>query len=970
MKRKLIVTLVASALELYAASATAQTCDLQGTSKSASAATAVTAGPLSPVTGFPEYVTDSTGLALQRCLDPNVCFFDPINPEDPLSIQINSGGESFYWGADVILNDQAGNAVFKLVMAAEAAFLGETPEGHLIDGTQFPFLRFRYVFDAPADGVYTLTHPFGTEQFTVVGATGNRDIFVSYDRGLTPNQSTTGNVGPFLIGEGYPQAGFLGDGGAGLQIRAKGGPCFADAQGFNSVTLTGVATDGVTPIDFGGGQTSLTTDLFVVQGQIHDGRVQTPINSTRTTYSRTLAGAGQVEAFASSTAAAGVSIIDGPTIPVGSSRIPLAVTLDHTDMTPTGATVAEGINSAAVGVIDASAMPPIVTVTATDTATLTAGGAQQFNPSSLNLKLVDFVDIAQADYDPADGTLRVLATSGDKRANPSLTVRDLGAVAADGSFTLTTAAPPAVVHVDSAAGGTASAQVRVIAAVPPVAPSLPVVGAATARTVALSWTDNASNEAGFNFFTVAPTGARTLVGTAGVNATSATVTGLAVATAFTFQVEAFNAAGVASSETVTGSTLALPAAPATASFAPSVDVQRRLDVSWAAVADATEYQVLRRAGTTGNFTLLATVTDTSYADLTGVANTIYAYQVVALRTIAGITDASAATTTAALRTVANPTSASFRTPAFVVSGNSITVNWNDRATNEAGYQLFRRTAAVGATPAGPFEAVSPVLPASAGGGTAAANARTFTDTPVAAGSYQYRVYVSNWATTVQSAISAAAVVAGPTSLSAPTNLTATVNTRPTLTWVDNSTGESGYRVNRYAQTVNADTGAVTEGAVTTQNIAANLQTFRESAANILPTQQLLRYEVLALDGATLGDSVSRYTMTSALPAASRPVAAANGAGSLRITWPVTTQAIVGGYELLRCAGATCTNFVKVNGTAVNTTGTVDGRSTSSFIDTGLTSGTTYRYRLRTVGGAGTGLVATRDSAISANRVAP
>ncbi|MFM2067472.1 MAG: hypothetical protein RLZZ584_2381, partial [Pseudomonadota bacterium] len=812
---------------------------------------------------------------------------------------------------------------------------------------------------------------------TVTGATGNRDIFTTYDRGLTANQTTTGNVGPFLIGEGYPLNGFLGNGGdvGALQIRASGGPCFAGPDGFHVVTLTGVATDGVTPIDFGGGQTSLTTDLFVIQGHIFDGVVQTPINSTRTTYSRSLAGAGQVEAFAGSTAAATVSVIDGPTVPVGSGRIPSAVALDHSVVTPTDATVAEGINSTAVSVTDASAMPPIVTVTASD-ATLTAGGTAQFKPSGLNLKLVDFVDISQADFDPADGTLRVVAASGDKRANPVLTVRDLGAMAADGTFTLTTAAPPAVVYVDSAAGGSAAAQVRVIAAVAPAAPSDPLVGDATARTVALSWTDNASNEAGFRIYTVDGAGVRSPlpVATVGANITSATVSGLAVNTTFNFVIEAYNAVGVASSLPVTGSTLALPATPANASFTPSVDVQNRLDVSWDAVADATGYEVYRRTGTTGTFTLVTTVTGTSYADLGRAANTSYAYQIVALRTIAGITDASTAATTAAQTTVASPTSATFRTPATVVSTvagvTSIAVNWNDRATNEAGYQVYRRTAATATTPAGAFVAVSPVIAAQTGGGTTAANAMVFTDTPVVAGSYQYRVDVRNWAATVQSAVSAAVVVAGPTALNAPTNLTASVNTRPTLNWLDASTGETGYRVKRYIQTVDGTTGQRTDGTPTVFNIAANLQTYRETVANTLATQQTVRYEVLAVDGATEGAAASVFTTTSTLPTAGRPVAAANGAGSLRVTWPATTNAVVGGWELQRCAGATCTNFVKVNGTAVNTIGTVDGRSTVAFNDTGLTSGTTYRYRLFAVGAAGTTFRSATASAISVNRVAP
>ncbi|MFM2067989.1 MAG: hypothetical protein RLZZ584_2898, partial [Pseudomonadota bacterium] len=211
MKRKLIVTLVASALELYAATATAQvgSCDIQGTSKSANAATPVTAGPLSPTTGFPEYVTDSTGLTLQRCLDPDLCFFDPVNPDDPLSIQIGSGGESFWWASDVFLADQTGRTIFRLGMAAEAAFLGANPDGTLLDGTQFPFLRMRYVFDAPADGVYTLTHPYGTEKFEVTGATGQIQhlLALALIRAFHAGRILLGGIGDLLDLAGQHAAG-------------------------------------------------------------------------------------------------------------------------------------------------------------------------------------------------------------------------------------------------------------------------------------------------------------------------------------------------------------------------------------------------------------------------------------------------------------------------------------------------------------------------------------------------------------------------------------------------------------------------------------------------------------------------------------------------------------------------------------------------------------------------------------------
>ena len=929
MKHKLLVTLIASALELYATSSTAQAvgqCDLVGNATIANGSTPVLSSRLNPVNGFPEYVTDTNGLSLKRCLDPAICFFDPIVTTDPFSLQIGSGGEAFYWAADAILSNQAGTPMLKLVMAAETAFLQGGPNGEPINGSQLPFLRLRLVFDAPADGTYILRHPYGSQKLEVVGATGNRDIFFTADVGLTALQSTQGQVGPFLTWPDYlttAPAGYVGD--VNVLNNVVGSPC-----GFNQVELTGVDSAG-NPIDFGGGQTILVTDLFAVQGAIQDTAVvQTSLVPSRLTYSRSALADGQIEAFAVSQPTATVTVQDGPTIPAGSSRIATAVTLDSTVFSTA---LDNSVNSTNVAVADASALPPVVKMTATSATTV---------PTALNVRLIDFVDITQADYDPASGILSVAASSGDKRVAPALTLRGFGDFAAGtGLKNVTTVAPPAEVQVDSSAGGTAKAQVRVIVAVAPAAPTALTSTAATSTTVNLSWTDNSDNETGFQIFSVAANGTRTSLGTVGAGATSFVATGLTAATAYTFQVDAVNNVGGTASESFTTSTPALPLAPATASFILSTSAQRTLLVSWADTAtDETAYRIYRRTGTAA-FTLISTqpAGTTSYTDATGTGNTAYTYQVVAVRG----PDSSAPTTSNSITTPATPTSAAIGTA--TVSGNSVTLNWGDRSSNETGFQVYRRLGT------GAFAAVSGILPSTVGGSTTTPVGRNYLDTPVANGTYNYRVDVSNWAGTVQSANSAAVTVL-VASLAAPSNVTAIDNGRPTVSWTDNSTGESGYRLIRRTQTVNNQTGLMTEGAATTRNLAANLQTFREPTA--LANNLTLRYEVLAVNGTTLGASTSVYALTTALPTAPRPAAAANGAGNIRLTWAALTTASVGGYEIQRCEGVACTNFSKVTGTAVNTAGTVDGRATVAFNNTGLTSGTSYTYRMRTVGGSGTG----------------
>ncbi|MEY4754244.1 MAG: hypothetical protein RJA44_1919 [Pseudomonadota bacterium] len=928
MKRKLIVTLVAAALELYAATAGAQaTCNIAGTANSASGATPVTTGPLNPVDGFPEYVTDSTGVTVQRCLDPLVCFFDPIVPTDPFSLQIGSGGEAFYWGADAILTNPAGHATLKLVMAAETAFLQAGPNGEPINGSQFPFLRIRVVLDAPADGIYTLEHPYGAEKFEVVGATGNRDIFFTVDSGFAPNSTVTGKVGPFLKSTAAP-VGFMGDAN-GLPTTVTGSPC-----GRNSVRLTGVTPTGAA-IDFGG-VTELVTNAFTVQGRLYDGKVQTPLNSTRLTYTRDASGAGQIDAFGASMATAALTVKDGPTIPAASSRIAAPVALDRTAITPTDA-----VNSTSV-VVDANVVPPIVQLTAASPTTDT---------TSLNLKLLDLVDISQADYDPATGVLSVSAASSDQLQAPALTLRDFGPFTVGSPIkTVTTVAPPGVVHVDSAAGGSATALVRVVSSAPPSAPTGLAGTALSSTSVALNWTDTSGNENGFTIYSVDAAGKLTQVGSASQNATTYTVSGLTAATAYTFQVFAVNGAGSSGSNTFTVDTLPLPLAPS--AVTPSLSATPgSIVVNWADnSSDETGFAVSRAtvtAGTVGAFTTLATLAagSTTYTDAGRAANTTYVYRVVAVRG----TDSSVAALSANFLTPSLP--ATPAAPTATVSGNSVALSWSDIA-NETGYQVYRRTGA------GAFAAVSAVLPA---------DTTSYGEAGLANATYNYRIQASNWAGTVQSANSASVVVNSVT-LNAAANVQASTANSPVVTWVDQSSGETAYRVRRTPQTVNGTTGRVTAGTTTTNlisNLAANSTTFTD--VNAIRDAMYI-YSVAAMNGTTQGPLASSGYVIAAnggLATANRPTATrVNGVARVNLTWTAVTAASVGGYQVERCVSTgptstTCaagSTFEKVTGTAVNTAGTVDGRNTTGFADTTVARNTNYVYRLRTVGGAGTGLL--------------
>jgi hypothetical protein len=453
MKRTTLAAACAAALVLPVSTALLAACPADG-------ATAFLAGPVNPNNGFAEYVTDSNNVSLELCLsgDPTgavqVCFFDAAIPGVPFSEQIGFGPEAFWWLAegavDTTATDPVNGDTFSalVVMAAEAAFLTEVPA----DGDQFPFTRLRIRINAPVPGIYTITHPFGQSLFVVPAdaITAGQEIRESFDiqfvpapQGGVPIQNQ-GRVGPWLTQVGgpftfpeFPGASFIGTGDVGP---VAGSPCNT-----NFVRVSVASIDGVSPppvidpqdIDGDGNTSSVSTTDFTVHGKLYDGRVATGLISERTTYDRGPGLPGQVEAFAASSPTAGVSVSGGPSLPAGDLQMATDGTGSFFRSEPVG---------------DASILPPTVDVKAVETTGAT-------DPTRLVRLLTDVVRITRAEYNLDTGILLVEANSSDAAVTPTLTVAQYQRPVGTG---ITTAAPPATVHVISSAGGSDTEQVRVV----------------------------------------------------------------------------------------------------------------------------------------------------------------------------------------------------------------------------------------------------------------------------------------------------------------------------------------------------------------------------------------------------------------------------------------------------------------------------------------------------------------------------
>ena len=165
--------------------------------------------PSPPGNGYPLWYQDTAGLALDLCLPKNtaqlnagVCLILPPDQDPvaglnlPIVFPTNYPDEAFWWNGTAVMDIDANNRAV-LVLGLEAAFGG----GAVAVGDQVTFGRIRVVVDAPVDGTYTVTHPYGVKVFPDVVA-GRRAITFTDDIGIGAPGDFTGalksGVGPFL----------------------------------------------------------------------------------------------------------------------------------------------------------------------------------------------------------------------------------------------------------------------------------------------------------------------------------------------------------------------------------------------------------------------------------------------------------------------------------------------------------------------------------------------------------------------------------------------------------------------------------------------------------------------------------------------------------------------------------------------------------------------------------------------------
>ncbi len=320
----------------------------------------------------------------------------------------------------------------------------------------------------------------------------------------------------------------------------------------------------------------------------------------------------------------------------------------------------------------------------------------------------------------------------------------------------------------------------------PAVPSAPTglgANAVGSDQINLAWTDNSSDETGFDIERSANGSAFGTIATMGANSTSFSDTGRSPSSTYSYRVRAVNGAGGSSYSNVATATTG-PAAPSAPSGLSATAVSStEVSLAWADTSgDETGFEVQRSTSGAG-FSTVATlaVNATSYSDAGRSPSTTYAYRVRAVNAGGN----SAYSNTASVTTNPPPPtapSAPTGLGATAIGVDQVDLAWTDTASNETGFEVER------STNGSPFAVMAAL----------GANSSSYSDTGRSPNTlYAYRVRAFN-AVGNSAYSNTASATTDPAAPTAPTGLGATAvgSDQIDLVWTDTSSDEAGFEVQR------------------------------------------------------------------------------------------------------------------------------------------------------------------------------
>jgi titin len=442
----------------------------------------------------------------------------------------------------------------------------------------------------------------------------------------------------------------------------------------------------------------------------------------------------------------------------------------------------------------------------------------------------------------------------------------------------------------------------------PATPTNLVATAASSSRINLTWTDNAINEIGFKIERSFDGTTYAQVGTIGANMRSFTHLNLTSSTLHFYRVRAYDGPNHSAFSNV-ASAVTQAALLAPSNLAATTVSSSQINLTWTDNAVNETGFKLERSTDGVNFTQSNTLSKNAVKfSVTGLlASTTYHFR---LRAYEGpnhspYSNIPSATTTPAPAAPSNLT-------ATAVSSNRINLTWTDNPTNEGGFKLERSTNGVN------FSQIVSL----------AANTNSYANTGLTSSTtYHYRIRAYEGPN--YSAFANVASATTQATPAAPSNLAATAvsSSKINLTWTDNASTETGFKIERS-----------TDGTNFTQiaSLLANSTSFQAGNLNASTTYH---FRVRAYDGPNHSAySIVAATTTQPAPSAPSNLTATPSAGKITLNWSDNATNEMA-FKLERSTDGV--SFTQLG---------ILGPNSTTYANAGLASGVTYYYRIRAYDG--------------------
>ena len=450
----------------------------------------------------------------------------------------------------------------------------------------------------------------------------------------------------------------------------------------------------------------------------------------------------------------------------------------------------------------------------------------------------------------------------------------------------------------------------------PAAPSGLTATVLSQTQISLSWTDNSNNELGFYLDQATDSGfsSNLLTTPVAANVTTLNVSGLSPGTTYYFQVRAYNAISPSpNSNTASATTLdAAPLAPS--ALTATAMSQTQINLTWADNSGNELGFYLDRATDSGFASSVLTTplgANVTALSVTGLSpSTTYYFQVRAYNNGGASANSAAASAT----TQDYPPSAPSGLSATVISFSQINLSWTDNSLNEMGFYLDRASdSGFGSN------LVSSAI---------AANVTTFSATGLLPNSTYYfrvRAYGSGGASGNSNTVSATTLQVAPL---APSGLTATAISlsQINLTWTDNSGNENGFYIDQAS-----DSGFGSN--LVSSTVGANVTSFSVLGLSASSTYY---FRVRAYNSMGPSGNSAPASATTLPNAPSGLNATVISQTQISLSWTDNSSDEIGFYIDRASDSAFSTNLIT---SAV-------GANVTTFNAAGLTSASTYYFRVR------------------------